>query len=425
MNSSATSLAGAELGEVVHAAGYFRRLLLFICCATLFEGYDLLIINLVLPSLGKDFGADSQTLGFAVGLINVGTILAFLPVLLADRFGRRPVFLAAVTGYTLFTVLTVLSVGLYDFVVYQFVARLFMVTEIGVGAIILTEEAPARYRGAAVTLMFALSLLGGVIGSSIFPFLIQTELGWRALYLAGGALCPILIFYWRRLAETQRWQREYERQEGHRPPLLASFRELRAVLAPRYRRRLVAGATIWFTVNAWSSSCLFFFAYYVTNERGWNASQVGHTLTLGYILAIVGYATAGPMLDFAGRRLTACLYFTLGGLAAMTCFLAESVSVITVAYILVLGMHALWPIAATITSEMFPTHMRGMANAAVNNLLGRTGMVLAPSTVGVLSTWLGSVGQGVAGVAVITFLCLPVILALVGENRGKSLEEIG
>jgi putative MFS transporter len=109
----------------------------------------------------------------------------------------------------------------------------------------------------------------------------------------------------------------------------------------------------------------------------------------------------------------------------MTCFLAESVSVITVAYILVLGMHALWPIAATITSEMFPTHMRGMANAAVNNLLGRTGMVLAPSTVGALSAWFGSVGQAVAGVAVITFLCLPVILTLVGENRGKSLEEIG
>ncbi|MFT4564709.1 MAG: MFS family permease, partial [Gammaproteobacteria bacterium] len=82
---------------------YLIWLLVFICFMTLFEGYDLLIINLALPYLGTDFGVDSQTLGSAIGLINVGTILAFIPVRLADRYGRRPVFLCAVLGYTTFT----------------------------------------------------------------------------------------------------------------------------------------------------------------------------------------------------------------------------------------------------------------------------------------------------------------------------------
>ena len=152
-----------------HEKSYLIGLLIFVCFVTLFEGYDLLIINLALPYLGTDFGADSRTLGNAVGLINVGTILAFIPVRLADRFGRRRVFLTAISGYTLFTLLSAFSVGLYDFVAYQFIARMFMVTEIGVGAIILTEEMPARYRGVAVTLMFALSLGGGIVGSVVFP----------------------------------------------------------------------------------------------------------------------------------------------------------------------------------------------------------------------------------------------------------------
>ena len=117
--------------------------------------------HLALPYLGAEFGADAQTLGSAVGLINVGTILAFIPLRLADRHGRRRVFLFAILGYTLFTVLSACAVGLYDFVARQCLARMFMVTEIGVGAIILTEEMPARWRGAAVTLMFALSLSGG------------------------------------------------------------------------------------------------------------------------------------------------------------------------------------------------------------------------------------------------------------------------
>lgn len=405
-----------------HEKSYLVGLLAFVCFVTLFEGYDLLIINLALPYLGTDFGADSTTLGSAVGLINVGTILAFIPVRLADRFGRRRVFLAAVAGYTIFTLLSAFSIGLYDFVAYQFVARMFMVTEIGVGAIILTEEMPAKYRGAAVTLMFALSLSGGILGSAIFPFVVDTELGWRMLYIIGAAVAPVLVFYWSRLRETRRYRDGGAVEAGI--PLVASFVAMKAVFRARYRRRTLAGATIWFTVNAWSSSCMFFFSYYVTNERGWEPAAVSYALTLGYSLAIIGYVTAGPMLDFAGRRFTSTVYFSIGAIAAFVCFTAESVPVITAAYVVVLGMHAVWPIAATITSEIFPTEIRGTANAVVNNLIGRTGMALAPAIVGALSGLLGSVGQAVALMSLIPFICLPIILLTVSETKGQELEHI-
>jgi putative MFS transporter len=424
MNQEAAAVLEPLPGVAERSTSYLRHLLFFIFVATLFEGYDVLIINLALPYLGRDFQADSQTLGFAVSLISVGTIAAFVPVRLADRYGRRPVFLWVAAGYTLFTVLTAFSVGLYDFVVYQFIARLFMVTEVGVGSIILTEELPARYRGAGIALMFSAGLIGGILGSSIFPLLVQTDLGWRLLYLVGGGLFVLLLFYWNRLEETRRWRQEREAGVLPGQSLLASFREMRVVFQPAYRPKLLAGTSVWFTTNFWSAACLFFFSYYVTNERGWSAAQVGHTLTVGYILAIIGYASAGPLLDFAGRRFTACLYFTLGGISAIVCFLAESPLVITLAYIVVLGMNAVWAISATITSELFPTHMRGTANAVVNNLLGRTGMVLAPALIGVLSTWLGSVGMAVAVLASLNFLCVPVILWLLAETKGKQLEEI-
>ncbi len=397
---------------------YLTWLLAFVCFVTLFEGYDLLILNLALPYLGREFGVDAKTLGTAVGLINVGTIAAFVPVQMADHLGRRRVFLYAVLGYTVFTLLSAACTGLRDFVVCQFFARMFMVTEIGVGAIILTEEMPARLRGAAVTLMFALSLAGGIVGSSVFPQLIDTGVGWRGLYLIGGAVLPVLVWCWTRLQETQRF--------AHQPPARDAplLRALATLWAPAYRVRLIAGAVIWFAVTAWSASCLFFFSYFVSNERGWTPAAISYTLTLGYSLAVIGYATAGPMLDFVGRRRTASLYFLVGACAAWVCFTAQSATVISIAYIVVLGAHALWPIAATITSEMFPTHLRGTANAVVNNLLGRTGMALAPAVVGVLSVTVGSVGQAVAYVALIPLLCLPVILMVVGENRGQELESI-
>lgn len=406
----------------IYEKPYLISLLLFVCFVTLFEGYDLLIINLSLPYLGTDFGADSETLGRAIGIINIGTIVAFIPVRLADRFGRRAIFLVAISGYTVFTILSAFSVGLYDFVAYQFIARMFMVTEIGVGAIILTEEMPARYRGAAVTAMFAASLAGGLLGSALFPYLVDTELSWRMLYLIGGAVAPVLLLYWGTLRETKRYLRDGVAQKAE--SLVASFKSFKIVFQAKYRRRVIAGAMIWFTVNAWSSICLFFFSYYVTNERGWDPAAVSYALTLAYSLAIVGYVTVGPMLDFAGRRLTATLYFSVGATASFICFTAESAATITIAYVIVLGMHALWPIAATITSEIFPTEIRGTANAVVNNMLGRTGMALAPALVGSISAITGSVGDAVAYLSLIPFVCLPVILMVVSETKGQELEEI-
>lgn len=159
--------------------------------------------------------------------------------------------------------------------------------------------------------------------------------------------------------------------EEHSILILQSFKAIKIVFHPRFRRRAIAGATIWFTVNDWSSNCLFFFSYYVTNERGCDSGAVSYALTLAYSLAIIGYATAGPTLDFAGRRLTATIYFSSGAIAAYICFPAQSEPVITAAYVVVLGMHAVWAIAGTITSEIFPTKIRGTANAVVNHMLGR------------------------------------------------------
>ena len=153
-------------------------------------------------------------------------------------------------------------------------------------------------------------------------------------------------------------------------------------------------------------------------------SLVSTTLSAGYTLAFLGYLCAGSLLEMLGRRFTVCAYFMIGSLSSVVCFLSHSDSVITVAYILVIAMQALWGIAATITSEIFPTGMRGTANAVVNNLLGRTGMVIAPGVVGFLSGVFGSVGLAVATIAIIPLCCIPLIIRALDETRGRPLEEI-
>lgn len=410
--------------EIEQLTPYLRQLLLFICVASFFEAYDVIIINLALPYLGEEFQADSQALGFAVSAISVGTIAAFLPVRLADRYGRRPVLLTVISGYTLFTVATIFCTNIYNFVVLQFIARMFMVAEVGIGSIILTEEMPARFRGRAISLMLGAGFVGGIFASLAFPYLIETWLGWRMLYLVGGLLLPLLIVYWNRLQETRRWQEQHSQGAGQVKTIFQELRETGVIFQRLYRRSLIAGTAIWFLTNFWTSAVLFFFTYYVMEERGWSPELVGQVMPLAAIIGLAGYLLSGPLLDLIGRRVTTGLYFSLGGISAIVCFQAETTLVITVSYILVMTANAVWAVSATITSEIFPTAIRATGNAVVNNLLGRTGMVIAPALVGVLSKSMGSVGSAVAVLAGLNFLCLPIILLSLRETKGQILEDI-
>lgn len=79
----------------------------------------------------------------------------------------------------------------------------------------------------------------------------------------------------------------------------------------------------------------------------------------------------------------------------------------------------------TATAEIFPTHMRATANAVANNVLGRLGCVLSPSLIGLLSSPLESVGNAATVVVWGNVLIrVPILLLLLPETRGKTLEEI-
>jgi putative MFS transporter len=118
------------------------------------------------------------------------------------------------------------------------------------------------------------------------------------------------------------------------------------------------------------------------------------------------------------------LYFSLGGLFLSLCFTAQSSLAISTYYIAVSMAMAIWSISSTITTEVFPTRIRATGNAIANNLLGRTGMVVAPALVGFLSSSLGSVGTAVAFLGPGVCLCIPVVWAFLKETKGKDLEEI-
>lgn len=404
---------------------YLKRLFILLVVATMFEGFDTLVTGFALPYIAQDFHVDVATIGTGVGIIAIGPVLAFIPIRLADFFGRRPVLLLAILLYTIFTLMTAFAVTFWQFVGFQLVARLFMVTEISLAYIILSEEMPAHFRGRANATILAVSFgVAGTFAAIVFRHTIDTVLGWRSMYLFGAILLLFFPLYWRHIRETLRWQSN-QPQIKSSFSLISEFRRTTEIFSRRLLGSTLVAGTLWFLTNLWTGTALFWFNFYAIRERAWTPEFIGIVVPIASILACFGHLLGGVMMDVVGRRITGLTYFLVGGAATVIGFTTDYNPLIVFCYIIVMMTQGVWAVIATITTELYPTALRATGYAVANNLIGRSGMIMSGVAVGFLSsTWLGSVGNAVAALGVLNLLSALIIWQFVPEFRGKKLEEI-
>ncbi len=405
-------------------------LILLVSTASFFEGYDFIILNLVLPYLQKEFSLSILQAGFAASAIAIGTIVAFFVLRLGDYFGRRAMLMWTVLGYTAATALTAASTGIYGFVAMQFLARVFLVAEWGISTVIIAEELPAAQRGVGISIVQAAAGVGGIVGSAIFPIVAKVSLGWRALYLVGIVPLVIVFFIRRSVRETKRYA-EYRASQADKP----AWTE---ILRGKYRRNLVVIAFLWLFMYLGYTPILTFWTTFAMGDRGLNAGQVSLIVAISYTIGLSGFIAAGKLMDKWGRRPTCVLFFGVGAVATFAAFNSPPAPLLMAASLVVLIFFATsyLTLCSTYTAELFPTRLRASAAAWTNNTLGRLGMVLAPTMVGLIAGLFASadggpggapssgVGPAVGLMGLFPLLCAVIVLIFLPETKNRELEEI-
>ncbi|HOY62930.1 MAG TPA: MFS transporter, partial [bacterium] len=123
---------GPASGSDARPRGYVIIMMLLLCIATFCEGYDFFIISLVIDILPGEFGVSmNYVIKVVLTLINVGAILGFFVIRLGDRFGRKPILLISLCGFTTFSVITAMSPSIWVFMAAQFIAKMFLVSQFG------------------------------------------------------------------------------------------------------------------------------------------------------------------------------------------------------------------------------------------------------------------------------------------------------
>lgn len=145
--------------------------------AWLLDAFEVAIIGSILPTITEQWGL-SNLQGVSLVAIWLFGILVGAQVvgILADRFGRRRLFLITLFFYATFTFLSAFSVN------YEMLMVLRFLTAIGVGAeysainAAISEFIPARHRGRANAAVMSFWGIGGLLAAgvralvlSIFP----------------------------------------------------------------------------------------------------------------------------------------------------------------------------------------------------------------------------------------------------------------
>ncbi len=395
---------------------YHRRLFVFLSVATFFEGYDFFALGQILPNMRAEMGLSETAGGTMVGVIGIGTMLAYAVVRLADKWGRRRVLSITILGYALFTFLTGVSQTAFDFAAYQLIARIFLIAEWALSMVYAAEEFPAARRGFLIGVIQAFNALGSIVCAAVVPLLLTTPYGWRSVYFVG--VIPLLL-----LAYARRGLRETRRFEEMRSQAPERKRSLFDILRSPYRKRVLQMALIWGFTYMCTQPAVIFWKEFAVAERGFTDGQVGLAIAVASLVSLPLAFFVGKGLDSWGRRRGAMLIYGAGIVFVVGAYHLHGFWLLTASLTgAIFAAVALLTLLNTLTTELFPTEMRGDAFAWANNLLGRIGYVIAPVIVGTAAATIGW-GNATSATAVFLAAALGLILWLVPETTRRELEE--
>jgi len=382
-----------------------------------FEQYDFSLLSAALKHIADDL--HFPNVGRYLAFERFGGFLAFGLLPLADRFGRRIVFLAAMVGMSVGTLATAFSQTPSQFIGIQLLTRASLLTCSSIGVVMLIEEFPAEHRGWGLGMLGALANIGNGLGAALFAFVDHLPFGWRSLYAVGVVPALLLPHFRRTLQETGRF-RQLQAQRGATSRSFGSSLRSLGTLARTYPWRAFCVGQAGLLASLGAISVFQFASYFVQTQHGWEPWRYSTMLLTAGGVGIIGNVVAGRLGDRFGRRLIGCGAYVIYCLASVAFYHGPGWSLAPCFALIVFTISAGDVVVRAFSTELFPTSQRGASQAWMQSVqtigamagLWIVGNDLAGNLAGIVS-WL-SIGVAAAG----------IFLLLLPETRQRELETL-
>src|SRR5216684_3270174 len=161
-----------------------RRNMVTICAmtATIMQALDTTIANVALPYMQGTLSASQDQINWVLtSYIVAAAILTPLTGWLSGRFGRKRVFLGAVAGFTVASVLCGLAGSLYQMVGFRLLQGVFGASLVPLSQSVLLDAYPRERQGSAMALWGMGVMVGPILGPTLGGWLTENY-NWRWVF---------------------------------------------------------------------------------------------------------------------------------------------------------------------------------------------------------------------------------------------------
>lgn len=398
------------------------------------DGYDLLVIGIALLTLKGYFGLNSAQTGALTAAAFAGMAIgSFFFGSIADRLGRKPLFIVDLILFVLASVASGLTHNVVQLIALRFIIGLAIGIDMPTSTAILAEFSDDRNRGKNGVFMQAFWFLGGLAATivGLVLYLYTGANAWRWALMSGAVPAAAVLIMRQGMPETGYWLKLQkpgpdasgnEVRSGATSNRAGSFRHLLA----GHKKPVIFLTTYWFLANLTGSSLLLYTPSIAQDSFGLTGTSTyffSGGLSVCYTLALL--IIAFKIVDASGRKTVALVGWI--GVCAMTILLAFSANVeILMVVAFAIGTILLqaaangpfWPWSV----ELFPTLLRGTGQgvaSAAGKVGGFIGTAVFPTIIALLGWQLSMLTF-----ALLFLIGILVIALLAPETKGKSLADL-
>ena len=375
--TSATGPAGTTTSP--SASGFWPVLLCWIAVAL--DGYDLVVLGAVIPTLDKTgalgFDTASLTTAATLGLVGVG-IGAVSIGPLTDRFGRRVSLISCIALFSVLTLATAFAPTSTVFIALRFLAGLGLGACLPTALTFMSEYAGDRSASSAMTRTMTGYHVGAVL-TALLALWVIPDLGWEAMFIIGGVAGLLVVpLMWAKLPESEAF--------------LAASRDRTTKVSPA---DVVRGRLLLVSVGLWVASFMGLLLVYGLNT--WLPrimEEAGYSLDAGLMLlltlnvgAVLGLLVSGRVADARGNKVAVLAWFSIAAVALALMAVKVESSLLVYVAVLVAGffVFSAQVLVYAFVGHLYPPAIRGTALGMAAGV-GRVGAIVGPFIGGALVT---------------------------------------
>lgn len=421
---------------------FHTKIVLITGLAWTFVAMEILLIAFTIPV----FASIWQLSGLSLGLIGSAALIgSFVGSLLlgrtADKVGRRPIFLASVLWYSIFTALTAASFSPASLFVFRFLAGVGLGAMLVVDPSFLSEYLPPQNRGRFMVFLDFFWPIGNLV-ALLLAFIFLEKMGgeWRLLFLVAAfpafltfvirTFIPETPYFLARSGKLVQAAKVLSQVAGRKIKAESIAREeaiQQAPIADLFRGKLARATVV--TLSAWVALNFSYYGLFIwlpqvlPEVQNFQIGNIYQLLFLSVMAQFPGYLTAMYLVEAWGRKKTLAAFLTLAGLSGLVFATTSSYLSFIIALFFVSFFNlGAWGAVYPYTVELFPTLLRGTAFGFAAEGMGKLTAIFGPVVFGILRDTTGGVIVPLSVVALVMVAGGSLVAFLGYETKGRPME---